>query len=58
MSVMEEISRISKSGCDDKELLAYICNNYDEIECELDGKEYKEPKKRNRNFCMDYNLKC
>ena len=35
---------MSKSGCDDKELLEYVCNNYDEIEFELNGDEYKEPK--------------
>ena len=49
MSVMEEISRISKSGCDD-ELLNYICENYDETECELNGDAYKKPKKRNYNL--------
>ena len=52
MSVMEEIS---KNSCDD-ELLDYICNNYDEFECELNGKVYKEPKKHSCNFCMDFNL--
>ena len=55
MSVMEEISKLSKDGCDDA-LLNYICDNYDEIECELNGDEYKEPKKNNRNFCTDCNL--
>ena len=34
MSVMEKISKLSKNGCDDA-LLNYICDNYDEIECEL-----------------------
>ena len=34
MSVIEEISKLSKYGCDDA-LLNYICDNYDEIECEL-----------------------
>ena len=34
MSVIDEILRMSKSGCGDKELLEYVCNNYDEIECE------------------------
>ena len=53
---MEEISRMSKSGCDDKKLLEYVCDNYDEIECELNGEEYKEPKKHNCNFCVDCNL--
>ena len=33
-----------------------ICNNYDEIECELNGYGYKEPKKHNRNFCTDCNV--
>ena len=34
MSVMEEISKLSKNDCDDT-LLNYICENYDEINCEL-----------------------
>ena len=33
MLVIEEISRMSKIGCDDKELLDNIYENYDEIEC-------------------------
>ena len=52
---MEKISKLSKDGCDDA-LLDYIYENYDEIECELNGEEYKEPKKHNRNFCVDCNL--
>ena len=60
MSVIEEISRMSKSGCDDKELLDYICiyiyENCDEIECEFNGDEYKEPKKRNNDLCIDCNM--
>ena len=52
MSVMEKISKLSK----DDALLNYICENYDEIECELNGDEYKEPKKHKRNFCIDCNL--
>ena len=45
MLFIEEISKLSKNGCDD-ELLDYICNNNnDEFECELNGKEYKESKK-------------
>ena len=56
MSVIEEISRMSKSGCGDKELLEYVCDNYDEIECELNGDEYKETKKRNLNLCIDCNV--
>ena len=50
---MEEISRMSKSGCGNKELLNYICENYDQIECELNGDEYKEPRKHNNNLCND-----
>ena len=34
----------------------YICENYDEIECELNGDEYKEPKKYNRNLCIDCSM--
>ena len=56
MSVIQEISRMSKSGCGDKELLEYECDNYDEIECELNGDEYKEPKKHSRNLCIDCNI--
>ena len=55
MSVIEGISIMSKSGCDDKELLDYIYENYDEIECELNGDEYKEPK-HNHNLCIDCNM--
>ena len=57
MSVIEEISRMSKRGCDDHKLLEYVCDNYDEIECELKGNEYKELKKRDRTLCIDCNLK-
>ena len=52
MSVIEAISIMSKSGYSDRELLEYIDKHYDEIECELNGEEYKEPKKRDRYFCM------
>ena len=55
MSVVEGILIMSKSGCDNKGLLDYIYENYDEIECELNGDEYKEPK-HNRNFCIDCNM--
>ena len=51
MSVMEKISKLSKNGCDDA-LLDYICENYDEIEHELNGDEYKESKKHNYDFCV------
>ena len=53
MSYIEEISWMSKSGYSDKELLEYIEKRYDEIECELNGEVYKEPKKHDRYFCMD-----
>ena len=56
MSVIEEISRMSKVGCSDKELLDYIYENYDEIKCELNGNESKEPKKRNYDLCINCNL--
>ena len=55
MSVIEGISIMSKSGCNDEELLDYIYENYDEIECELNGDEYKEPK-HNYNFSIDCNM--
>ena len=56
MSVTEEISKLSKNGCDDDVLLNYIYENHDKLECELNGDEYKEPKKHKRNFCIDCNL--
>ena len=34
----------------------YIYENHDELECELNGDEYKEPKKHKHNFCIDCNL--
>ena len=52
MSVIKAISMMSKSGYSDRELLEYIDKHYDEIECELNGEEYKEPKKHDRYFCM------
>ena len=55
MSVIEEISRMSKCGCGNKELLDYIYENYDELECELNGNECKELKKRNHNLCIGCN---
>ena len=54
MSVMEKISKLSKNGCNDA-LLDYICENYDEIDCELNGDEYKEPKKYNYDVCVACN---
>ena len=56
MLFIEEVSRMSKCGCSDMELLEYINEHFDEIECELNGDEYKEPKKHERNFCIDCNL--
>ena len=56
MSVIEEISKLLKNGCDDDVLLNYIYENHDELECELNGDEIKEPKKHKRNFCIDCNL--
>ena len=53
MSILETISMMSKCGYTDKELLEYIERHYDEIECELNGEEYEEPKKYDRYFCMD-----
>ena len=52
MSILETISMMSKSGYSDRELLEYIDKHYDEIECELNGEEYEEPKKCDRYFCM------
>ena len=52
MSFIEEISWMSKSGYSDRELLEYMNKHFDEIECELNGEEYKEPK-HNRNLCID-----
>ena len=56
MSVIEAISMMSKSHSD-RELLEYIDKHYDEIECELSGEEYKEPKQRDRYFCMGCKLR-
>ena len=56
MSYIEEISWMSKSGYSDIELLKYIDEHFNEIECELNGEEYKEPRKHDHNFCMDCNM--
>ena len=56
MLFIEEVSRMSKSGYSDIELLEYINEHFDEIECELNGEEYKEPK-HDRYFCMDCKLR-
>ena len=47
MLVVEKISRMSNSGCDDVVLMNYIHNNFDILECELNGNEYEEPKRHN-----------
>ena len=57
MSVIEKISIMSKSGYTDREILEYIDKHYDEIEFELNGEEYKEPKKHDRYLCMDCKLR-
>ena len=57
MLFIEEVLRMSKSGYSDMELLEYIGKHFDEIECELNGEEYKEPKKHDHNFCMDCKLR-
>ena len=57
MSVIKAISMMSKSGYSDRKLLEYIDKHYDEIECELNGEMYKDPKKRDRYFCMDRKLR-
>ena len=57
MSVIKTISMMSKSGYSDRELLEYIDKHYDEIECELNGEEYEEPKKFDRYFCMGCKLR-
>ena len=57
MSIIEEVSRMSKSGYTDIELLEYIDEHYDEIECKLNGEMYEEPKKCDRYFCMGCKLR-
>ena len=37
MSIIEEVSWMSKSSYSDRELLEYIDRHSDEIECELNG---------------------
>ena len=57
MSYIEEVPQMSKSGYSDIELLEYINKHFDEIECELNREEYKEPKKHDHNFCLDCKLR-
>ena len=54
MPILETISMMSKT---DEELLEYINEHSDEIECELNGVLYEEPKKCDRYFCMDCKLR-
>ena len=55
MSYTEEISWMSESGYSDIELLEYIDKHFDEIECELNGEEYKQSK-HNHYFCIYCNV--
>ena len=57
MSILEAISMMSKSGYSNRKLLEYINKHYDEIECELSGEVYDEPKKYDRYFCMGCKLR-
>ena len=57
MSILETISMMSKCDYTDKELLEYIDKHHDEIECELSGEVYEEPKNRDRYFCMGCKLR-
>ena len=57
MSILEAISMMSKSGYSDRKLLEYIDKHYDEIECELSGEVYEEPKNYDRYFCMGCKLR-
>ena len=56
MSVIEKISRMSNSGCDDNVSMDYIQKNLKILECELNGDKYEEPKNHSFNFCIDCNL--
>ena len=56
MLFIEGISCMSKTGYSDIELLEYIDKHFDETEYELNGEEYKEPKKHNHNLCIDCNV--
>ena len=57
MSILETISMMSKYGYSDRELLEYIDENHDELECELNGEVYEEPKKHDHYFCMGCKLR-
>ena len=55
--VMSILETISKCGYTNEELLEYIDEHFDEIECELNGGEYEEPKKCDRYFCIGCKLR-
>ena len=57
MLFIEGVSQMSKSGYSDMELLEYIDEHYDEIECELNGEVYEEPKKHDCYLCMGCKLR-
>ena len=57
MSILETISMMFRCGYTDKELLEYIDKHCDEIECELNGEMYEEPKKFDRYVCMGCKLR-
>ena len=57
MSYIEKVSWMSETGCSDIELLEYINKHFDEIECEFIGEKYKETKRHDHDFCMDYKLR-
>ena len=57
MLFIEEVSRMSKCGCSDMELLEYINEHFDEIECELNGEMYGEYKNNDRTFCIECKLR-
>ena len=53
MSVMEKTSKLSKNGCDDA-LSDYICENYDEIECDYTCEhDYDFCVARNKEILLD-----
>ena len=56
MSIINEISSMSKSRYNDRELLEYIDKHYDKIECELNGDVYGESKTHDHNLCIDCNM--
>ena len=55
---MEEISRMSSSGCDDDVLMDYIQKKVDALESELNGDEYNDPKSVITIFAMTVTRKC